>query len=73
CPDISTILTLVATGMGMTIIPRSEIHQVYASQFKVLHFEKPFLSTKPALIWLKETYHSKAAQHLIGLFAEGKE
>ncbi|MDN4073093.1 LysR substrate-binding domain-containing protein [Fictibacillus terranigra] len=28
CPDISTILTLVSAGMGITIIPKSEIGEV---------------------------------------------
>ncbi|GGH78363.1 DNA-binding transcriptional LysR family regulator [Pullulanibacillus pueri] len=67
CPDISTILTLVAKGMGMTIIPKSEIHQVYKDQFKVLQIEEPFLRTQPAVVWLKDKYLSRAALELIKL------
>ncbi|KHD85460.1 LysR family transcriptional regulator [Heyndrickxia ginsengihumi] len=65
CPEISTILTLVATGMGITIIPRSEIHQVYEEKLKVLQFSDPFLDTQPAVVWLKDKYLSKAAKELI--------
>lgn len=67
-PDISTILTLVATGMGITIIPRSEVHQIYLNQFKVLQLEDPFFSTRPALIWVKDHYQSNAAKRLIEYF-----
>ncbi|MDN4523303.1 LysR family transcriptional regulator [Fictibacillus fluitans] len=64
-PDISTILTLVATGMGMTIIPRSEIHQAYDGKFKVMTIEEAFLQAKPAIVWMKDKYMSKASRKLI--------
>lgn len=67
-PDISTILTLVATGMGITIIPRSEVHEIYQDQFKVLQLEEPSISTRPALIWVKEHYQSVASKKLIEYF-----
>lgn len=64
-PDISTILTFVATGMGMTIIPRSEIHQAYDGKFKVLTIKESFLNAKPAVVWMKDKYMSKASRKLI--------
>ncbi|WP_026693408.1 LysR family transcriptional regulator [Peribacillus kribbensis] len=69
-PDISTILTLVATEMGMTIIPKSEIHQAYDGKFKVLEIEEPFMTAKPAVIWFKDRYLSKAACELLKLLKE---
>jgi LysR family transcriptional regulator, salicylic acid-responsive activator of bsdBCD len=70
CPDISTILSLVATGMGITIMPKSEIHQAYEDKFKVLSIEEQLFYTEPAVIWLKNQYHSKAVQQLIQLFSK---
>jgi DNA-binding transcriptional LysR family regulator len=67
CPDITTILTLVATGMGMTIIPKSEIHQAYEGSFKLLEISEPFLFAQPAIVWIKGKYISKAAKELINL------
>ncbi|WEG11053.1 LysR family transcriptional regulator [Pullulanibacillus sp. KACC 23026] len=67
-PDISTILTLVATGMGITIIPQSQVHQIYRDQFKVLQLDEPAFSTRPVLIWLTDHYQSSAAKKLIEYF-----
>ncbi|MFP7171226.1 LysR family transcriptional regulator [Terribacillus halophilus] len=65
CPDVSTILTFVATGMGMTVIPCSEIHQAYDGKFKVMTIWEPFLRAKPAVVWTKDKYMSKAGRKLI--------
>ncbi|GGE55616.1 LysR family transcriptional regulator [Pullulanibacillus camelliae] len=67
-PDISGLLTLVATGMGVTIIPQSEVHQVYQDNYKILPISEPFLKTRPALVWLKDKYIPKAVNALITAF-----
>jgi len=57
----------------MTIIPRSEIHQAYDGKFKVLKIEEPFLHAKPAVVWVKDKYMSKASRKLIEFLTSSGE
>ncbi|WP_017811073.1 LysR family transcriptional regulator [Paenibacillus shenyangensis] len=65
CPDISALFSFAAAGMGLTLIPESEIQQVYADRLCVIPLQQAIIRTRPALVWLKSRYMSKAARQLI--------
>ncbi|ALP36446.1 transcriptional regulator [Paenibacillus sp. IHB B 3084] len=65
CPEISTILALVSTGMGITIIPDTGLGQEYGDRIRTLSIKEPFPVTQPAVVWRKDRYLSNAARKLV--------
>ncbi|MGW8959828.1 LysR family transcriptional regulator substrate-binding protein [Paenibacillus sp. NPDC055715] len=57
CPEISTIFSLVSTGMGITIIPDAGLGQEYGNRFRTLSIKKPFPFTRPAVEWRKDVIY----------------
>lgn len=70
CPDISTLLALVASGVGLTIIPRLSIHLAYNDKITILHIQEPFLEKEPVVVWGKDRYLSRAAERFLQTFKE---
>ncbi|OAZ49809.1 LysR family transcriptional regulator [Paenibacillus polymyxa] len=71
CPEISTILSLVSTGMGITIIPDAGLGQEYGDRFCTLSIKEPFPFTQPAVVWRKDRYLSNAARKFVELLQAG--
>ncbi|UHA75924.1 LysR family transcriptional regulator [Paenibacillus sp. 481] len=66
CSDIAVLMELVQGGFAATIVPETvlKLHRGY--QVRALPIEHHFTSSS-VLIWLKDQYLSKAAQHFIKL------
>ncbi|WP_068503954.1 LysR family transcriptional regulator [Paenibacillus kribbensis] len=71
CPEISTILSLVSTGMGITIIPDTGLGREYGDRFRTLAIKEPFPFTRPAVVWRKDRYLSNAARKLVEYLQAG--
>ena len=70
CSDIVTLLEWVSSGDGTTIIPESilKLHRGYEIQsFPIVDNQLTFAT---GLIWLKDRYLTKTAQHFIALLKE---
>lgn len=70
CTDIVTLLEWVSSGDGTTIVPESilKLHRGY--EFQSFAIADSQLNFATGIIWLKDRYLSKAAQHFIGLIKE---
>jgi LysR family transcriptional regulator, salicylic acid-responsive activator of bsdBCD len=68
CPDASMVLSLVAAGIGSTIIPKSALTLSSSTNIKVMELLDSHLRSESAVIWLKDGYLSKAARCFIQLF-----
>ncbi|BBH20084.1 HTH-type transcriptional regulator BsdA [Paenibacillus baekrokdamisoli] len=70
CSDIVTLLEWVSSGDGTTIVPESilKLHRGYEVQaFAIADSQLTFAT---GLIWLKDRYLTKTAQHFIELMKE---
>lgn len=65
CKDISTLLALVSSGIGISIIPKSEISEVHKHAIDILEMEDFSLTVEPSLLWLKDHQLSKVAEHFL--------
>lgn len=68
CPDAAMILGLVSAGVGAAVLPQSTLSRQMPPGRKVLNIEGPELISESAVIWLKDRYLSKNAQHFIEMF-----
>jgi len=67
CPDVDMILELVSNEVGVSIVPESTLQKHNIGGIKSLSIEDTIIS-KSAIIWLKDRYLSKSAEHFIELF-----
>ncbi|MDQ0218668.1 LysR family transcriptional regulator [Peribacillus cavernae] len=72
CPDASILLTLVASGIGVTIVPKSTILLHHLDTISIVELEDSSIQSESSLIWLKERYISKGARHLIEMFLDDR-
>ncbi|WP_379969659.1 LysR family transcriptional regulator [Ectobacillus sp. sgz5001026] len=70
CKDISTLLSFVASGIGISIIPKSEIYVTFNQDIKILEIENFSLYIEPAIIFLKQHQLTKAAEHFLNYFTD---
>jgi DNA-binding transcriptional LysR family regulator len=68
CTDIATLLTFVASGIGISIIPRSEIYVTFNQGISTLEIEDLSLYIEPAILFSKEHRLTKAADHFLEYF-----
>jgi LysR family transcriptional regulator, salicylic acid-responsive activator of bsdBCD len=68
CPDVSMLLSLVAAGIGCTIIPKSALTSFSITNIKVMDLLDSQLQSESAVIWPKNGYLSKAARRFLELF-----
>lgn len=68
CKDISTLLSLVAAEIGISIIPKSDIYGSFHQDIKTLEIDDFSLFVEPAIIYRKEHRLSKAAEHFVNEF-----
>jgi DNA-binding transcriptional LysR family regulator len=73
CPDASMILDLVSAGVGATVIPQSAFVTPLPQGKKILEIEGSELISQSAVIWLKDRYLSKSAQHFLKTFIESEK
>jgi molybdate transport repressor ModE-like protein len=65
CPDVNILLSLVASGIGGSILPKSAIPAFLSKDVNVLEITDSSLQSEIALIWLENRYISKAARSFI--------
>ncbi|MFZ4452691.1 LysR family transcriptional regulator [Salibacterium aidingense] len=68
CPDASMLLSLAATGVGATIIPKSTLYAFSYERIRVLDIKDFSITADPVIIWNKDRYLTKAAQRFLTLF-----
>jgi DNA-binding transcriptional LysR family regulator len=68
CIDISTLLSFVASEIGISIIPKSEIYGSFHQDIKTLEIEDFSLFVEPAIVFRKQHRLSKAAEHFLSYF-----
>jgi DNA-binding transcriptional LysR family regulator len=68
CPDVNILLSLVETGIGASILPKSSVSEFCNVGIKVLDILDSSFQSEIALVWLKQRYLSKAARRFIELF-----
>ncbi|WP_256213115.1 LysR family transcriptional regulator [Bacillus sp. OV322] len=68
CPDPSMILSLVASGVGATIVPQSALQSIKMENLHIMKIKGTPLISESAVIWLENRYLSKSALHLIQSF-----
>ncbi|WP_229671688.1 LysR family transcriptional regulator [Lentibacillus kapialis] len=62
CKDIETLLALVASGVGISIIPRSEIQEAYHHDIITTEIEGFELYVEPAVVSMKNRHLTRAAE-----------
>lgn len=70
CPDAAMLLGLVNAGVGATVLPQSTLSKPLPAGRKILKIDGPELISESAVIWLKDRYLSKNAQHFIEMFKD---
>lgn len=68
CPDATMLLSLVAAGVGVTLVPKSTLLTLPSNNTIALDLEDSTILSNSAVIWLKNRYLSKSARHLIETF-----
>lgn len=68
CPDVTVLISLVAAGLGATMIPQSTASMLPLNEIKIIALENCTLQSESAVIWLKDRYLSKAARRFIEMF-----
>lgn len=68
CHDSATLLSLVSSGLGATILPLTMIPLHMRNHIHTVHIEdNPFIMT-PAVMWRKDSYLPKPVQQFLNLF-----
>ncbi|MCP3026523.1 LysR family transcriptional regulator [Halobacillus sp. A5] len=65
CPDATMLLSLVASGVGATIVPESTLKAFALHHTKSYQLTGANIKAESAVIWQKERYLTKASQRLI--------
>ncbi|HET7627617.1 MAG TPA: LysR family transcriptional regulator [Bacillales bacterium] len=68
CPDAAMLLELVTAGVGAAVLPESTLLPPYGAGRRVLRIEGPPLLSESAVIWMKDRYLSKNAEHFLERF-----
>ncbi|GAB4074120.1 transcriptional regulator BsdA [Barrientosiimonas marina] len=61
CKDISTLLALVASGVGLSILPKSAIQKAFYHDIVAIDMTYFGFYIEPSVVWLKNHRLSKAA------------
>ncbi|SMF83019.1 DNA-binding transcriptional regulator, LysR family [Paenibacillus uliginis N3/975] len=70
CSSVAIIMSLVASGIGATIFPKSVISSYPVSVVQMLDIEDADFQSEVGIVWLKDHYLSKSAQRFIDSFRE---
>lgn len=70
CSSVAIILALVSAGIGATILPKSVIASFPLSTITMYELAHAPFYSEVGLIWMKNRYLSRSAQHFIDTFVE---
>lgn len=68
CSSVAIIMALIAEGIGATVFPKSVMSSFPTTIVKMLKIEDADFQSEVGIIWLKDRYLSKSAQHFIDSF-----
>ncbi len=68
CSSVAIIMSLIAVGIGATVFPKSVISSFPSTVVRMLDIEDADFQSEVGIIWLKDRYLSKSAQHFIDSF-----
>ncbi|KKB34239.1 LysR family transcriptional regulator [Bacillus thermotolerans] len=68
CPDAAMLLSLVRSGLGVALLPKSTLPSFSMQGLKMVPLEDCLIESESAVIWLKDRYLSKKAQRFIETF-----
>nr|WP_255437519.1 LysR family transcriptional regulator [Thalassobacillus sp. CUG 92003] len=70
CPDATMLLSLVAKGIGATIVPESTLDAFSFQNIKRYTLADATVRAESVVIWHKDRYLTKASQRLIHMFQD---
>ncbi|QHZ51920.1 LysR family transcriptional regulator [Paenibacillus larvae] len=70
CSSVAMILALVASGIGVTVMPKSVMESFLLPNIKTLNITDVKLQSEVGILWLKDRFLSKNARHFIEVFSE---
>ncbi|WP_409288041.1 LysR family transcriptional regulator [Peribacillus sp. SCS-37] len=70
CSDIALLLQLVASGFGISIVPRSVLSVHPGLKVREAELSETELRSDAAVIWLKNRYLSRAAEEFLAMIRE---
>ena len=70
CSSVAIIMSLVASGIGATVFPKSVMSSFPVSVVQMLDIEDADFQSEVGIVWLKDHYLSKSAQRFIDSFKE---
>lgn len=70
CSSVAIILAMVAAGIGATILPKSVMSSFPLTNIKMLDMMNADFYSDVGIVWLKDRYLSKNAQHFIEMFQQ---
>ncbi|HDR4586813.1 TPA: LysR family transcriptional regulator [Bacillus cytotoxicus] len=68
CPDAAMLLSLVRSGIGCTLLPKSTLIALPLNGIKMMDIEDSTITSDSAVIWLKNRSLSKVALHFLETF-----
>lgn len=68
CPDVEMLLTLVAKGVGISIVPETALASRTYNNIFTVPIDDTALVSKSAIIWLKSRTLPQSAAHFVTLF-----
>ncbi|MEY8348401.1 LysR family transcriptional regulator [Bacillus cereus] len=73
CPDAAMLLSLVKSGVGFTLLPKSTLVALPLNGVKIIDIEDSTITSDSAVIWLKNRSLSKIAIHFLETFQDGNK
>ncbi|HEY9576760.1 MAG TPA: LysR family transcriptional regulator [Pseudobacillus sp.] len=68
CPDAAMLLSLVRTGLGAALLPKSTLLSFPTNGLQIVEIEDCTIQSESAIIWLKDRYLSKKAERFLETF-----
>ncbi|SEC49568.1 LysR family transcriptional regulator [Paenibacillus sp. GP183] len=68
CSSVAIIMSLIAQGIAATVFPKSVMSSFPTTIFKMLSIQDADFQSEVGILWLKDRYLSKSAQHFIESF-----
>ncbi|WP_127533723.1 LysR family transcriptional regulator [Paenibacillus kobensis] len=71
CSSVAIILSLVAAGIGATVLPKSVVAMSPIDALRMLQIEGADFQSEVGIVWLKDRYLSKSARRFIEQYKDG--
>jgi DNA-binding transcriptional LysR family regulator len=68
CSSVAIIMSLIAQGIGATVFPKSVMSSFPTNVVRMLDIQDADFQSDVGILWLKDRYLSKGAQHFIDSF-----